>query len=517
MQNRLSSGARLGRQALLFPLCLVLYEFSTYIGNDMIQPGMLAVVEQYQAGLDWVPTSMTAYLAGGMFLQWLLGPLSDRVGRRPVMLTGVVWFIVTCLATLFAQNIEQFTFLRFLQGISLCFIGAVGYAAIQESFEEAVCIKITALMANVALIAPLLGPLVGAAWVHVLPWEGMFVLFAALAAIAFFGLQRAMPETATRLGEKLSIKELGKDYKLVLKNVRFVAGALALGFVSLPLLAWIAQSPIIIISGEHLSSYEYGLLQVPIFGALIAGNLVLARLTSRRTVRSLIIMGGWPISVGLIIAAAATVVSSHAYLWMTAGLSLYAFGIGVANAGLVRLTLFASEMSKGTVSAAMGMLQMLIFTVGIELSKHAYLLGGNGLFSLFNLASGVLWLILMVIFLKDKRVGNSGRLKPGFRALQSLVMVINLMLNDHPFTYAGNMTRIRMCAVNRGWSGCRSNINRLRGSSDTDRLRNIDGRRNNHYFVSAWYINGNILCKCCSCKSQQHCCHQYTFLHNLLT
>lgn len=148
MQNKLASGARLGRQALLFPLCLVLYEFSTYIGNDMIQPGMLAVVEQYQAGIDWVPTSMTAYLAGGMFLQWLLGPLSDRIGRRPVMLAGVVWFIVTCLAILLAQNIEQFTLLRFLQGISLCFIGAVGYAAIQESFEEAVCIKITALMAK---------------------------------------------------------------------------------------------------------------------------------------------------------------------------------------------------------------------------------------------------------------------------------------------------------------------------------------------------------------------------------
>lgn len=283
----------------------------------------------------------------------------------------MVWFIVTCLAILLAQNIEQFTLLRFLQGISLCFIGAVGYAAIQESFEEAVCIKITALMANVALIAPLLGPLVGAAWIHVLPQEGMFVLFAALAAISFFGLQRAMPETATRIGEKLSLKELGRDYKLVLKNGRFVAGALALGFVSLPLLAWIAQSPIIIITGEQLSSYEYGLLQVPIFGALIAGNLLLARLTSRRTVRSLIIMGGWPIMIGLLVAAAATVISSHAYLWMTAGLSIYAFGIGLANAGLVRLTLFASDMSKGTVSAAMGMLQMLIFTVGIEISKHA--------------------------------------------------------------------------------------------------------------------------------------------------
>lgn len=407
MQNHVISGKRLGRQALLFPLCLVLYEFSTYIGNDMIQPGMLTVVKQFQAGNEWVPTSMTAYLAGGMFLQWLLGPLSDRIGRRPVMLTGVVWFILTCLATLLAQNIEQFTALRFLQGISLCFIGAVGYAAIQESFDEAVCIKITALMANVALIAPLLGPLVGAAWIHVAPWETMFVLFAALATVSFFGLQKAMPETATRMGETLSIKALGRDYALVLKNYRFVAGALATGFVSLPLLAWIAQSPVIIISGEQASTYEYGMLQVPIFGALIVGNLVLAKLTSRRTVRWLIIAGGWPIAAGLMLAAAATVVSSHAYLWMTAGLSLYAFGIGLANAGLVRLTLFASDMSKGTVSAAMGMLQMLIFTVGIEVSKHAYQLGGNGLFSLFNLLNGVIWLGLMIYFLWDKAVGNS--------------------------------------------------------------------------------------------------------------
>jgi DHA1 family multidrug/chloramphenicol efflux transport protein-like MFS transporter len=382
----------------------VLFEFATYIGNDMIQPGMLAVVANFNAGEEWVPTSMTAYLAGGMFLQWLLGPLSDRRGRRPVMLTGVTFFIITCLAILFVQNIEQFMVMRFLQGISLCFIGAVGYAAIQESFEESVCIKITAMMANVALIAPLLGPLAGAALIHVAPWQSMFVIFAVLAAIALWGLWKSMPETASRLGEPFSMPSLLRDYKHVLKNRQFVCGALAIGFASLPLLTWIAQSPVILISGEGLAAYDYGLLQVPIFGALIIGNVTLARLTGKRTVEYLIKLGAGPMVVGLLIAAAATMFSAHAYLWMTAGLSLYAFGIGVANAGLYRLTLFSSDMSKGTVSAAMGVISMMIFTVGIELAKVAYVEGGAEMFNMFNLISGLAWLALVVVFLRSRQV-----------------------------------------------------------------------------------------------------------------
>ncbi|MGP9436167.1 MFS transporter [Ewingella sp. AOP8-B2-18] len=404
MHNSPNTASLLDRRALLFPLCLVLFEFATYIGNDMIQPGMLAVVANFNAGEEWVPTSMTAYLAGGMFLQWLLGPLSDRRGRRPVMLAGVGFFIVTCLAILFAQSIEQFMVMRFLQGISLCFIGAVGYAAIQESFEESVCIKITAMMANVALIAPLLGPLAGAALVQFAPWETMFVLFALLAAIAFWGLWKSMPETASRLGESFSMKSLWKDYKEVLKNRQFLCGALAIGFASLPLLAWIAQSPVILISGEGLPPFEYGLLQVPIFGALIIGNIMLAKLTGKRSVEQLIKLGAGPMVVGLIIAAAATLLSGHAYFWMTAGLSLYAFGIGVANAGLYRLTLFSSTMSKGTVSAAMGMISMAVFTLGIELAKVAYVEGGSGLFNLFNLISGLCWLALVAVFIRRRQV-----------------------------------------------------------------------------------------------------------------
>ncbi|WP_413736308.1 MFS transporter [Sodalis sp. RH21] len=402
MQATLSPSTRLGRKALLFPLCLVLFEFTVYIGNDMIQPGLMEVIASFNAGREWVPTSMTAYLAGGMVLQWLLGPLSDRRGRRPVMLAGVACFICACLGILLVDTIEQFMAMRFLQGFGLCFIGAVGYATIQESFDEATCIKITALMANVALIAPLLGPLAGSLIIHFAPWQAMFILFAALAAIALVGLWRAMPETASRLGESFSPAGLWQDYKVVLTNRQFLYGALAIGFACLPLLSWLAQSPVILMGDEGLTSVEYGLLQLPVFGALMLGNITLARLSGRRTVDRLIKFGAAPIIGGLALAAVATVLWPHAYLWMTAGMSLYAYGIGVANAGLYRLTLFSCAMSKGTVSAALGMLNILMYSLGIELAKSLYAQGGSGLFSLFNLLSVLGWYTLVRLFIRRR-------------------------------------------------------------------------------------------------------------------
>ncbi|WP_174889110.1 MFS transporter [Candidatus Williamhamiltonella defendens] len=400
MKNSLTLKITLDRRTLLFVISLVLFEFAVYIANDMIQAGMLMVVSDFKAGLEWVATAMTFYLAGGILFELLIGPVSDRLGRRPVMLTGVVFFVITCLAILWATNIEQFMLMRFLQGIGMCFIGAVGYATIQEAFEEATCVKMIALMANVALIAPLLGPLIGVALIQVASWKMMFVFVAILGALSFIGLWRTMPETAVLKGEKLSFAVVAFDYKTVFSNVRFLCGALALAFANLPLLSWIAQSPVILMSTEKLSTFEYGLLQIPIFGALIAGNITLASLSGKKKLPTLIRMAAAPIMAGLFIAFISTVYFFHAYLWMVAGLSLYAFGVDLCNAALMRLTLFSSDVSKGTVSAVITMIDMLIFFLGVELSKILYFWKGVGLLNFFNLICGFCWLISVWFFIR---------------------------------------------------------------------------------------------------------------------
>lgn len=392
----------LTRRHLLFPLSLVLFEFASYIAHDMIQPGMLLVTSEFSVGPEWVSASLTAYLAGGIVLQWLLGPLSDKLGRRPVMLAGVAFFTLACVATHWVDSISQFILMRFLQGTSLCFIGAVGYAAIQEAFDEALSVKMMALMANVALLAPLAGPLAGAAFLSVGEWRSMFWLFGAVSAVALIGLIRSMPETSGDSSASISLKSLGKGYLHLLRDRQVMSGSLAIGLVSIPCLGWVALSPVILIHDEHLSRMSYALLQLPVFVAMIIGNLTLGRLSGRVPIEQPLKLAAWPILIGLAVAAVATALDAHSYLWLTAGLSLYGFGTGLVNAGLYRLTLFSSASGKGSVAAMLGMISILVFTLGIEAVKSAYFSGGSFWFSLVNLACGLFWFWLVKAFLNER-------------------------------------------------------------------------------------------------------------------
>lgn len=395
--------SQLTGRILLFPLALVLFEFATYIAHDMIQPGMLIVTREFSVGPEWVSTSLTAYLIGGVVLQWLLGPLSDKYGRRPVMLCGILFFAVACILTHWVSSIEEFVTLRFIQGISLCFIGAVGYAAIQEAFDEALAVRMMALMANVALLAPLAGPLAGAAWLTLGSWRSMFWLFAACSVVAFVVLWRVMPETAGDRSHSIALPNLARNYGRLMKDRLVMSGSFAIGLVFIPILTWVALSPVILMHDEGLSRMQYALLQLPVFMAMIAGNLTLSKLAGRVPIERPVIFAAWPILIGLTLALVASLLNSHAWLLVTAGLSLYAFGAGMVNAGLYRLTLYASQEGKGSVAAMLGMISILTLAVGIELAKSGYFSGGMLWFCLINFISGVLWFGLVKLFMRERK------------------------------------------------------------------------------------------------------------------
>lgn len=363
--------ATLNRATLMFPLALVLFEFSVYIGNDLVQPAMLAITKDFGVSSSWAPSSMSFYLLGGACVAWLLGPLSDRLGRKKVLLAGVVFFVLCCLLILLTQNIESFLALRFLQGIGLTVISAVGYAAIQETFEERDAIKVMALMANISLLAPLLGPVVGAFLIDHISWHWGFVGIAFLAFLSWFGLKAKMPDTKLSIPRQ-PISYILDDFKQVYKNKRFLGMTLALPMVSMPLMLWIALSPVILVEELGFSSMQYGLAQFPVLGGLILGNIVLIKIIDKLALGKSVLIGLPIMLLGTVVLIAGVIWQDYLIWCLIAGMTLLSFGEGISFSVLYRFALMSSEISKGTVAAAVSMLLMFSFFFIIELVRIMY-------------------------------------------------------------------------------------------------------------------------------------------------
>ncbi|MET3134353.1 DHA1 family multidrug/chloramphenicol efflux transport protein-like MFS transporter [Oxalobacteraceae bacterium GrIS 1.11] len=380
------------RHALLFCLLLASFELLAYVASDVVMPAMLYVVRDLRAPASHVPMALNAYLLGGVAFQWLIGPLSDRFGRRPLLLAGAAGFAVACMATPWIDDIYLFHGLRFIQGIGLGFIVVVSYPLLQESFRETDALRLMAILSNIALLSPLLGPLLGGLLLEVLSWRALFVCIGLLAVLTCCGLWRFAPETigVTRADGShlaptpLHLASILGSYRALLGNARFMQGSVALGLISVPLISWIGLSPLLLMRNLGLDALSYGLWQLPIFGGLIAGNLALNVAASRFDLDTLIRLALLPIVGGLLLMSAGAV-STGKLQALIPGMALYAFGMGIGNATLYRLTLFASDGGKGTVAAMLGMISIAIIGLGgIALSAVG---AGNSLASFAVAAS----------------------------------------------------------------------------------------------------------------------------------
>lgn len=391
------------RQAFIYAVFLVAYEFLTYIANDMIMPGMLKVVTAFHAPESDIATSLTAYVLGGASLQLFLGPISDRHGRRPVMLFGAVFFFVCTVIIACSNSMDQFLMARFFQGMGLCFIGVVGYATLQEIFSEMDAIRLIAIMANVSVLAPLIGPLGGALFIYYYSWRIIFVIISIFAFLVIGGLWWFMPESvghSTQDGEvktpqALSLRGALENYRQLFINRSFILGSAALGMIYLPCMAWIALSPVILVKSAHLTLIEYSLWQIPVFGAYILGNIILHQMTHRGTIKKMIVIGSIIACVSLFLTFILPLIVNASYVWLMPGLILYFLGAGMIGAPLGRFILFSTHVTKGTASALMSMLSMCIQALGIEVANVMYASHNNRYFAFYCAIVAVIYVIFL--------------------------------------------------------------------------------------------------------------------------
>ena len=388
---------------LFFPIALILYDFAAYLSTDLIQPGIINVVRDFNADVSLAPAAVSLYLAGGMALQWLLGPLSDRIGRRPVLIAGALIFTLACAATLFTTSMTQFLIARFIQGTSICFIATVGYVTVQEAFGQTKAIKLMAIITSIVLVAPVIGPLSGAALMHFVHWKILFAIIAAMGLIAFIGLLLAMPETVQRGTMPFSARSVLRDFRDVFRNRVFLFGAATISLSYIPMMSWVAVSPVILIDAGGMTTSQFAWAQAPVFGAVIVANMVVVRFVKDPT-RPRFIWRAAPIQLtGLALLIGGNIIWPHVWLWSVVGTSLYAFGIGMIFPTLFRFTLFSNSLPKGTVSASLNMVILSVMAVSVEIGRWLWFNGGRISFHLLAVLAGIAVVFTLAGLLKRVR------------------------------------------------------------------------------------------------------------------
>jgi DHA1 family multidrug/chloramphenicol efflux transport protein-like MFS transporter len=377
----------------LFALALVIYEFTGYAANDMIMPNMLDVVHEFHAPLEYVATSLSLYILGSPLIQLFLGPLSDRFGKRIVIICGNIIFLIFTLLVAFSVNTNMFMLGRALQGMGLAFI-AMGYSIIHENFDDKQAVKITALMGNVAILAPILGPILGGFIGSHTSWRFIFIFSGITGLISLIGLIKFTPLNKTP-SKPLNFKNAITGYYKILIQRSFFVGVCSIGFMCLPILWWIAFAPTLIMHTLNLKVTDYMLYQAIAASGILANTLITHIIAGRIKMATIILCG-----LICCISGIFTGIMLHNHiLAISIGMFIFGLGLGLLNGINMRIIAKLETESPNMLYSLMAFINCLILSIGIEIGNKILHLYNYSILS-FVIMCGVMGLFATIFVLR---------------------------------------------------------------------------------------------------------------------
>lgn len=238
----------------------------------MYLPSMPAIAKDLHLTSDQIQSTLTLWFLGASSLQFVLGPVSDRYGRKNVIVLGGLLFVASSAVCAIANSLAVMLVARFIQGLAICSLVAA-YAAIHELFSNKRAVKILALIGAVTILAPALGPLFGAMIVQFASWRYIFWVLAIMGAVGVGSLWAYMPDSINA-PHPFDIKKIIRNYGHILRNKDFMLANICYCFLVTIFFLWMFESPFIIINIFNKSTLFYGIAQTLIFSCFFVGAVL---------------------------------------------------------------------------------------------------------------------------------------------------------------------------------------------------------------------------------------------------
>jgi DHA1 family bicyclomycin/chloramphenicol resistance-like MFS transporter len=356
-----------GRQQAPFLLLVALTACGT-LGMHIVIPALPATARAMGISIGTVQLTITLYLVGLAVGQLLYGPLSDRFGRRPVLLVAMTLFTLASAAAASAPNPTILIGARILQSIGGCAGLVLGRAAVRDGATQDKAAGQLALLTVTMSMVPAIAPAIGGYVTAFVSWRASYFLLVGIGAATLLATVLLLPETNYGSSRRAPLS-FGRGYSRLLLSPVFLGFAVPGAFTTTAFYAFMAAAPFIFENHLHQGAQDVGLYYLILMVGVAVGGVLANRLSHRVTLRN-----------GLRIANATAILGASCFMLAEAtghltvfavvgSVALFMVGAGMASPFALAGSVSANPQAIGAASGLYGFIQMgygMVCTIVVE-------------------------------------------------------------------------------------------------------------------------------------------------------
>jgi DHA1 family bicyclomycin/chloramphenicol resistance-like MFS transporter len=340
------------------------------LAMDMMLPALPDIGSAFHIGnANRLQTVLSAFMIGFGIGQFVIGPLSDRFGRRPVLLTGMALYNIASLVAIVAPSFETLLIARVLQGLGTSATRVIAVSIVRDCYAGRRMASVMSLVMMIFIAVPVIAPSFGQAVMLATQWRGIFIMLAVYGVLALAWSAVRLPETLPPSERKsIAIRDVLGAFRQTLASRQTLGYALAAGGIQGTLFAYVFSSQQVFTEIYHLGRYFTLAFAAVAIGVAFAGFLN-ARFVGRlgmRVISHAALVGYAVVGLVMLLAAHNGGVPFALYMVLSA-LAMFAFGLMFAN--FTALAMEPQGHIAGTASSLFGSITTLLgiaigYTIG---------------------------------------------------------------------------------------------------------------------------------------------------------
>lgn len=342
----------------LVPLLTILFANGILAGT-MYLPSLPTIGVDLEVSGEVLPLTLTAFFATYAGGQLIYGPLSDRYGRRPLLLGGLAVMVLGSVACALSASLDVFLWSRALQGLGAASAMAIGRAVVNDAYERKQAIRATSIISASLAVAPILSPLLGGLVEQYLDWRASFWISGGITAMVALVLVRRLPETLpVRNGlPGPLLRGIFHSYRFLLTSRAFMTFGLLNLTVFAGLHGFNAAAPAVLIGSLEVDPVIYGLLMAAGSGGFFLGALLSSWLGRQIGLIRMIDLGVLFMAVGALGLAVTVELAGPSVAAIILLRIVWAVGMGLAQPNTVVAAVGVNPAALGAGAALSGFLQ----------------------------------------------------------------------------------------------------------------------------------------------------------------